>query len=59
MADDNKKGMLEEYYQAEAEKMKGQPWYIRHKSSLLILGLTIGSVIFCIVWNIYFPNGIF
>lgn len=55
---ENKKGMLEEYYQAEAEKMKGQPWYIRHKSSLIIGGLFLASCIFCVTWSYFFPDGI-
>lgn len=57
--DKKKKGLLEEYYKAEADEMAGKPWYIRHKSTLLILGLWVASAIFCIVWNHYFPDGIF
>lgn len=53
-----KKGTLQEYHEAEAEKMKGQPWYVRHKSTLLIVGLTVLGWAFCAVWSHYFPYGI-
>lgn len=57
--DKNENNMLQDYHKSEAEKMAGKPWYIRHKSTLLIIGLWLLSAIFCIVWNHYFPNGIF
>lgn len=58
MNDNNDKSLLEQFHEAEREEMEGKPWYIRHKSTLLILGLTALSWIFCAVWSYYFPNGI-
>lgn len=57
--DKKKKGLLEEYYKAEAEEMAGKPWYIRHKVTLIMGIVWVAFAIFCIVWNHYFPNGIF
>lgn len=57
--DKNENNMLQDYYKSEAKKMAGKPWYIRHKSTLLIVSLTILGWIFCAIWSHFFPYGIF
>lgn len=52
------KGLVEQYHESERKQNEGKPWSIRHKSTLLILGLTVLGWAFCAAWSHYFPYGI-
>jgi len=52
--------MFEEFFNEEEQaKHVGEPWYKRYKHTLLIIGLWLIAAVFCIIWNHYFPYGIF
>lgn len=59
MEDNKDKGMLEHLFKDRVKEMEGKPFRERYANHLKMLPYIIAFVVFVIIWNIFFPMGIF